>query len=46
MGTDLAQRPVGAGLAAILLTNAMWTSPRPPAVALDFLTGVYAAIAD
>jgi CubicO group peptidase (beta-lactamase class C family) len=30
----------------ILLTNAAWTSPRPPDIALDFLTGAYAAIAD
>jgi CubicO group peptidase (beta-lactamase class C family) len=33
-------------LIAVLLTNAAWVSPRPPAVALDFLTGVYAAISD
>jgi CubicO group peptidase (beta-lactamase class C family) len=33
-------------LAAILLTNVAWTSPRPPEIALDFLTGAYAAIAD
>ena len=31
---------------AILLTNAAWTSPRRPAIAADFLTGAYAAIAD
>jgi len=30
----------------ILLTNAAFTSPRAPAVALDFLTGAYAAIGD
>jgi CubicO group peptidase (beta-lactamase class C family) len=30
----------------ILLTNAAWTSPRPPAIALDFLTGAYASIDD
>jgi CubicO group peptidase (beta-lactamase class C family) len=30
----------------LLLTNAMWTSPRPPDVALDFLTGAYASIDD
>ena len=34
----------GEDLVAILLTNAAWTSPRPPPVALDFLTGTYAAI--
>jgi len=34
------------GLVTLLLTNAAWTSPRPPAVALDFLTGAYAAIDD
>jgi CubicO group peptidase (beta-lactamase class C family) len=28
----------------ILLTNAAWSSPRPPDVALDFLTAAYAAI--
>jgi CubicO group peptidase (beta-lactamase class C family) len=33
-------------LIAILLTNAAWTSPRPPDVALDFLTTAYAAIDD
>jgi len=33
-------------LAAILLTNVAWTSPRPPGIALDFLTGAYAAITD
>jgi CubicO group peptidase (beta-lactamase class C family) len=32
------------GLVAILLTNAAWTSPRPPDVSLDFLTAAYAAI--
>ncbi|MDQ1534558.1 MAG: hypothetical protein QOF28_2319 [Actinomycetota bacterium] len=31
-------------LAAILLTNAAWSSPRPPDIARDFLTGSYAAI--
>jgi CubicO group peptidase (beta-lactamase class C family) len=30
----------------ILLTNAAWTSPRPPSLALDFLTCLYAAIND
>jgi CubicO group peptidase (beta-lactamase class C family) len=30
----------------ILLTNAAWTSPHPPSIALDFLTGAYAAIND
>lgn len=33
-------------LAAILLTNVAWTAPRPPGIALDFLTGAYAAITD
>ena len=33
-------------VAAVLMTNAMWTSPRPPAIAQDFLTGAYAAIND
>jgi len=31
---------------ALLLTNAAWTSPRPPDIALDFLTGAYSAIED
>jgi hypothetical protein len=30
----------------ILLTNTTWTSPRPPDVALDFLSATYAAIDD
>jgi CubicO group peptidase (beta-lactamase class C family) len=34
------------GLVTILLTNAAWNSPRPPDIALDFLTGAYAAIED
>jgi CubicO group peptidase (beta-lactamase class C family) len=33
-------------LVTILLTNAAWTSPRPPAIAQDFLTTAYAAIDD
>jgi CubicO group peptidase (beta-lactamase class C family) len=33
-------------LATILLTNTAWSSPRPPDIALDFLTGAYAAIDD
>lgn len=33
-------------MAAILLTNVAWQSPRPPSVALDFLTSAYAAIDD
>ena len=33
-------------LAAVLLTNAAWTSPRPPDIALDFLTATYASIDD
>jgi CubicO group peptidase (beta-lactamase class C family) len=33
-------------MVTILMTNAAWTSPRPPAIALDFLSGVYAAIED
>jgi CubicO group peptidase (beta-lactamase class C family) len=31
-------------LTSVLLTNAAWTSPRPPDIALDFLTAAYAAI--
>ena len=26
-------------MVTMLLTNAAWTSPRPPRIALDFLTG-------
>jgi CubicO group peptidase (beta-lactamase class C family) len=33
-------------MVSILLTNATWTSPRPPEIALDFLTEAYAAIDD
>jgi CubicO group peptidase (beta-lactamase class C family) len=33
-------------LVTILLTQAAWRSPRPPDIALDFLTGAYAAIDD
>ena len=33
-------------LIAILLTNVAWASPRPPDIALDFLTGAYASIED
>ena len=33
-------------MVTILLTNVAWTSPRPPDIALDCLTGAYAAIAD
>ena len=33
-------------MVTILMTNAAWTSPRPPPVALDFLSGAYAAITD
>ncbi|MCU1449230.1 MAG: hypothetical protein JWP02_1400 [Acidimicrobiales bacterium] len=33
-------------MTTILLTNASWTSPRPPDIALDFLTAAYASIAD
>ena len=31
-------------MTTILLTNATWSSPQPPDVALDFLTGAYAAL--
>ncbi len=29
-----------------LMTNAAWSSPRPPAIASDFLTAAYACIDD
>jgi CubicO group peptidase (beta-lactamase class C family) len=33
-------------MACVLLTNSMWTSPQPPDIAQDFLTGAYAALSD
>jgi CubicO group peptidase (beta-lactamase class C family) len=33
-------------MVSMLLTNAAWTSPRPPDITLDFLTVAYAAIDD
>lgn len=36
----------GHGLLTVLLTNATWTSPRPPAVHLDLRTCAYAALDD
>jgi CubicO group peptidase (beta-lactamase class C family) len=33
-------------MVTVLMTNAAWTSPNPPDIALDILTGAYAAIAD
>jgi CubicO group peptidase (beta-lactamase class C family) len=33
-------------MVTILLTNAAWTSPRPPVIAQDFLTAAYAAVED
>ncbi len=45
MGTIFRNDP-SEEMTLVLLTNAMWTSPRPPAIALDFLTGAYAAIDD
>jgi CubicO group peptidase (beta-lactamase class C family) len=33
-------------LTSVLLTNASWTSPRPPDIALDFLTAAYATLDD
>jgi CubicO group peptidase (beta-lactamase class C family) len=33
-------------MVTVLLTNAAWNSPRPPGIALDFLTGAYASIED
>jgi CubicO group peptidase (beta-lactamase class C family) len=45
LGTIWANDPAEE-LVVLLLTNAAWTSPRPPAIALDVLTGAYAAIDD
>jgi CubicO group peptidase (beta-lactamase class C family) len=36
----------GERMITMLLTNASWTSPRPPDIASHFLAGAYAAIAD
>jgi CubicO group peptidase (beta-lactamase class C family) len=33
-------------MVTMLLTNAAWTSPHPPDITLDFLTGAYASIDD
>jgi CubicO group peptidase (beta-lactamase class C family) len=33
-------------MVSILLTQAMWTSPAPPRVSLDFRTAAYQAIDD
>jgi hypothetical protein len=33
-------------MVTVLLTNACWSSPRPPAIALDFMAAAYAAIDD
>ena len=33
-------------MVTVLMTNAAWTSPRPPKIALDFLSGAYASIDD
>src|SRR5580658_134551 len=33
-------------MVTLLLTNAAWTSPRPPNIALDFLSGAYPSIND
>jgi CubicO group peptidase (beta-lactamase class C family) len=33
-------------MVAVLMTQSAWTSPEPPALARDFLAGVYAAIDD
>jgi len=43
-GSSWANDPVE-GLVGVLLTNQMWSSPQPPAVAADFWTATYAAIA-
>lgn len=44
---DLAQRPVGATRhAAVDQRGVHLTSPRPPDIAVDFLTGAYAEISD
>jgi CubicO group peptidase (beta-lactamase class C family) len=45
LGTIWRNDPSGQ-VATILLTNAAWTSPRPPDIALDFLTAAYAALDD
>ncbi|HET6951462.1 MAG TPA: serine hydrolase domain-containing protein [Acidimicrobiales bacterium] len=44
MGTRWSNDPAE-DLTAVLMTNQMWTSPAPPAVARDFLTCAYTALA-
>jgi CubicO group peptidase (beta-lactamase class C family) len=44
MGTVWRTDP-GEGLTTVLLTNAAWSSPRPPDLALDFGTAAHAALA-
>jgi CubicO group peptidase (beta-lactamase class C family) len=43
-GTSWANDPVE-DVVGVLLTNQMWDSPQPPAVAADFWTATYAALA-
>ncbi|HET7490040.1 MAG TPA: serine hydrolase domain-containing protein [Acidimicrobiales bacterium] len=43
LGTSWANDPAE-GLAAVLLTNQMWSSPAPPPVCQDFWTCAYAAL--
>lgn len=45
LGTSGANDPAE-DLVGILMTNQMWTSPRPPAVCVDFWTCAYAALAE
>ena len=45
MGTSWANDP-REGMVTILLTQAMWPSPNPPGIVVDFSTTAYAAIAD
>jgi CubicO group peptidase (beta-lactamase class C family) len=45
MGTIWRNDP-SQGMAAILMTNAMWSSPDPPPIAQDVLSGAYAAVID
>ncbi len=45
LGSSWANDPAE-DLVGVLLTNQMWSSPQPPAVARDFWTATYAAFAD
>jgi hypothetical protein len=45
LGTTWSSDP-GEGVISVLMTQRAWTSPTRPAVALDFATATYRALAD